>query len=101
MRASALDKTKGIQADQDEQASGSDVFDYVKPWDEAVNGAALLDDIVAAVNRHIVCEPPTANATALWIAFTWCIDAMQIAPIACITAPEKAMRQNTASKPDW
>jgi hypothetical protein len=90
MRASALDRiVKGIQADQDEQASGSDVFDYVKPWDEAVNGAALLDDIVAAVNRHIVCEPPTANATALWIAFTWCIDAMQIAPIACITAPEK------------
>lgn len=90
MRASALDKiVKGIQADDEEQASGSDIFDYVKPWDEPVNGAALLDDIVAAVDRHIVCEPPTANATALWIAFTWCIDAMQIAPIACITAPEK------------
>ena len=90
MRASALDKiVKGIQADDEEQASGSDIFDYVKPWDEPVNGAALLDDIVAAVNRHIVCEAPTANATALWIAFTWCIDAMQIAPIACITAPEK------------
>ena len=90
MRASALDRiVKGIQADQDEQASGSDIFDPVKAWDEPVNGAALLNDIVAAVNRHIVCEPPTANATALWIAFTWCIDAMQIAPIACITAPEK------------
>jgi len=90
MRASALDKiVKGIQADQDEQASGSDIFDPVKAWDEPVNGAALLDDIVAAVNRHIVCEAPTANATALWIAFTWCINAMQIAPIACITAPEK------------
>lgn len=90
MRASALDKiVKGIQADDQEQASGSDIFDHVKAWDESVDGAALLNDIVAAVNRHIVCEAPTANATALWIAFTWCIDAMQIAPIACITAPEK------------
>ena len=90
MRASALDKiVRHIQADQDEQASGSDIFDHVKAWDEPVDGAALLDDIVTVVNQHIACESQVAHATALWIAFTWCIDAMQIAPIACITAPEK------------
>ncbi|MEC7118815.1 MAG: DUF3631 domain-containing protein, partial [Pseudomonadota bacterium] len=90
MRASALDRIiKGIQADQDEQASGSDIFDYVKPWDEPVNGAALLDELTVIVNEHIACTSQVAHATALWIAFTWCIEAAYVAPIACITAPEK------------
>ncbi|MCC2636870.1 MAG: hypothetical protein K0Q68_589 [Moraxellaceae bacterium] len=68
--------------------SGSNVlFDEVEPWPQPVNGAALLDELSATVRRFVVCERHTADAAALWLAFTWCIDAVTVAPIANITAP--------------
>ena len=51
--------------------------------------AALLDEICATVRRFIVCEPKVAIAVALWIAFTWLIDRVDVAPLLVITAPEK------------
>jgi putative DNA primase/helicase len=54
-----------------------------------VNVAQLLDDIRSTVRRFIVCEPETATAAAIWIAFTWIIDHVHVAPLAVITAPEK------------
>jgi putative DNA primase/helicase len=90
MRASALDKiVRGLQAERSQQDNSTELFPDVRAWHEPVDGAALLDDLTALVHRHIACQDATAHATALWIVFTWCIDAMQIAPIACITAPEK------------
>jgi putative DNA primase/helicase len=41
------------------------------------------------VKRFIICEPETALATALWIAFSWSVDFVDVAPLAVITAPEK------------
>lgn len=70
-------------------ANSLDMFPQVQLWEDEVDGAELLGQIESIIDRHIVCEPHTTTATALWIMFTWCIDAFQIAPIACITAPEK------------
>ncbi|MDE2420896.1 MAG: DUF3631 domain-containing protein [Gammaproteobacteria bacterium] len=70
-------------------SQGSEMFPQIEPWAIEVNGEILLDEIASLVERHIVCEPSTVTATTLWIAFSWCIEALQIAPIACITAPEK------------
>lgn len=88
MRASVLDK---IVAEMRQELSGGtdDLFAPVEPYHEAVAGHELLAQISDVIDRHIVCEPHTTIAAALWIMFTWCIDAAQIAPIACITAPEK------------
>ena len=71
------------------EAKGLGMFADVQMFDGQVDGIELLEQIIALVNRHIVCDQQTSIATALWIMFTWCIEAMQIAPIACITAPEK------------
>ncbi len=88
IRPATLDKA--IRAVQAEQQQGStDFFEPVEPWPDPVDGAALLAELVAVVHRHIACKDSTAQAAALWIVFTWCIDAAQVAPIACITAPEK------------
>ncbi len=65
-------------------------FPTEAPWDEPVNVADLLDEITSLIKKFIICAPETANASALWIAFTWVIDYVQIAPIAFITAPEMA-----------
>lgn len=64
-------------------------FSQVEPWPKAVDGAALLSEIARTVRRFIVCQPETTHAVALWVAMTWCIDMVDVAPIAIITAPEK------------
>lgn len=58
-------------------------------WPSMVNGAQLLDDIVCLINTHIVAEPETVQAAALWIVFTWLTDVVNVAPLVNITAPEK------------
>ena len=90
IRPATLDKAvKGLQAEQAEADRAGGFFEPVEPWPDPVDGAALLAELVAVVHRHIACKDSTAQAAALWIVFTWCIDAAQVAPIACITAPEK------------
>ena len=64
-------------------------FEDVTPWPDPVDGAALLSEIDATVRRFIVCQAETAQAVALWVAMTWLMDVVQIAPLAVITAPEK------------
>ena len=65
------------------------LFQTAKPWFDIVNGEALLHEIVDTVHRFIVCEPETARAAALWIAFSWSVEFVDVAPLAVITAPEK------------
>jgi putative DNA primase/helicase len=64
------------------------MFPAVEAWPVPVEGAALLDDVRAEVARFIVCSPEVRTACALWVAFTWLIDRVSVAPLAVITAPE-------------
>lgn len=90
IRPAILDKfVNNARKELEAIATRDSFFDEVEPWSEPVNGSELLEQIRAVIERHIVCQPATTTAAALWIMFTWCIDAVQIAPIACITAPEK------------
>ncbi len=88
-----LDKLRNAERKRQAAEAGSEeggsnvLFDEVEPWPQPVNGAALLDELSATVRRFVVCERHTADAAALWLAFTWCIDAVSVAPIANITAP--------------
>lgn len=90
IQVTVLDKL--VNAERKEiasQAKGLSMFADVHMYEGNVDGIELLEQIIALVNRHIACDQQTSIATSLWIMFTWCIEAMQIAPIACITAPEK------------
>lgn len=71
-----------------ESDAGMD-FPVVVPSDSPVDPSVLLDDLVNTIRRFVVCEPETSIAAALWIAMTWVIDSVQVAPLAVITAPEK------------
>ena len=70
-------------------ASMAGLFPLIEPWPDQVGGANLLDDIHKTISRFIICEQEAKVACTLWIAFTWLIDAFQVAPLAVITAPEK------------
>lgn len=66
---------------------GNVLFPTVEPWPDPVDGAALVRELSDTLRQYVVCEPEVADAAALWIAFTWFIDEVHIAPIANITAP--------------
>lgn len=66
-----------------------DPFMPVEPYLEEVVPSELLSGITDTINRYIICSLETAWAATLWIAFTWFVDSVNVAPIALITAPEK------------
>ena len=88
MRSTVLDRVVQ-QKRQGQQLTDGIEFGDVEPWPETVAGDALLSDISDTIQRFIVCKPETAQAAALWVAMTWVIDVVQVAPLAVITAPEK------------
>jgi putative DNA primase/helicase len=88
IRTTVLDKAVASKRKESQTGGGID-FDDVDPWPEPVNPSALLTDITVTVKRFIVCQDETAHAVALWVAMTWLIDVVQVAPLAIITAPEK------------
>lgn len=87
VRESTLDK---MVADlrRDSNDAGLDFAD-VDPWPDPIQPAALLSEVADTVVRFIICQPETAHAVALWVAMTWLMDVVQVAPLAIISAPEK------------
>lgn len=65
-------------------------FKEHEPWPDAVDPGALLSEVSDTIRRFIVLDREQADAAALWVAFTWFIDVVEIAPLAIINAPEKA-----------
>ncbi len=76
-------------AKTDVQNDDKTPFANIELWHEPINPAELLDDIKSTILRFIVCNNEAALAATLWVAMTWFIDVVQIAPLAVITAPEK------------
>mgnify|MGYP001170051897 CR=1 FL=1 len=88
IRAGTLDKmVKGAR--QEKSLTEGIDFDDVEPWPHPVEPAAVLSELSSTVKRFIICPDETANAAALWMAMTWFMDVVQVAPLAVITAPEK------------
>lgn len=88
VRTATLDNLVRTQRKEQTKADGMD-FEDVEPWPHPVDAGALLTDIASTVQRFIICPQETANAAALWVAMTWFMDVVQVAPLAVITAPEK------------
>lgn len=88
VRVSTLDKlVKKAIGESVEEADNP--LTSADPWAHPVEGAVLLDEVAATIQRFIVCDVETAHAAALWAALTWLIESTDVAPLAVITAPEK------------
>lgn len=79
-----------VKAKREESPETGLSFPDRAPHPDPVDPAQLLDDLSATVKRFIVLRPEQADAAALWIAMTWFIDVIEVAPLAIINAPEKA-----------
>ena len=65
-------------------------FPIVEPHTDPVSPAELIEIIANTIKKYIVLGPHQADAAALWIASTWLIPYIDLAPLAIINAPEKA-----------
>lgn len=93
IRAPILDKLVAKERPQDEGRKLE--LPESKPWQDPVDGAALLDEIEALVERFVVCSLPDRTAMALWVVLTWFEEAAQVAPILNIQSPEKRCGKST------
>lgn len=87
VRVGNLDKEVNLA--RQVSTSTPEMFPTIQPWVEPVNGDELLTEIHSTIKRFIICDDRTVVAVTLWIAFTWFIEKVQVAPLAVITAPEK------------
>ena len=69
--------------------------DNIEPWNEAVDPKMLLDELVQTFNRFAILPKHCDTALALWVAFTWCVDALQVSPILALCSPEKQCGKTT------
>ena len=79
-------KAQSVEAAEDANLP----FPIVESHPEPIDPAQLLDDISYMIRKYIVLDPEQADAAALWVALTWFILHMDLAPLAIINAPEKA-----------
>jgi sulfur transfer protein SufE len=82
------EQVKAIRSDS--QTPSPLPFAEVEPCDEPVEPAFVLNEMAAAIRRHIIMDDEQLDAVTLWVAFTWFIGDVEVAPLLIITAPEKA-----------
>jgi putative DNA primase/helicase len=66
-----------------------------EPWPEAVDGAGLLDAILAVLTRYVVLPAGAAVAAALWVLHTYLIGVLEISPLVTATSPQKRCNKST------
>ena len=91
-RVSTLDEMVTASRCVLENSSGDGAavsFEAPEPWPEPVDGAALLQEMVATFGRFLTLPPMTADALALWVMHAHCHQAADVSPILALTSPEK------------
>jgi putative DNA primase/helicase len=97
MRVAVLDKDVNAERPKGSvPGQGRDlVLTEPEPWQEPVDGAALLNEIEATIRKFVVCDKEAPAAVALWIAATWFSDVLEIAPILNVRSPEMRCGKST------
>jgi hypothetical protein len=66
-----------------------------EPWPDPINGARLLDEMVAAIRRYVVLDETGVRSVALWALGTHVFDSFNIFPRLVATSPEKRCGKST------
>ena len=102
VRAGAIDKLKAVKVtgarELVDAALGREgkadvgkgrimAFEEPDPWPDPVDGVKLLDEIAQIYRRYVVLPSGGAETLALWAAFTYALEAFDVAPLLVITSP--------------
>jgi putative DNA primase/helicase len=66
-----------------------------EPWPEPVDGATLLNEMTAVIQRYVVLENGAGETVAFWVLHTHTLDACPISPRLAITSPDKNCGKTT------
>jgi len=93
-----LDKIVGAQRSRESEADEPALFPHwqVDPWEEPVDGNALLHALVEKIKRHVVMSPDQTSAVALWVMLTWIHDIAAVhSPLLLVTSAEANSGKST------
>ena len=79
----------------DEEPENSLQFGEVEPWEHPTDGQQLFDEIVSAIDRHVVLQPGQPAAVALWIMMSWLFERFKILPQLLLSSPVKRCGKTT------
>ena len=89
----------GAPRDPDGQDPGRNLLGAdPDPWPEPVDGTALLDELAHTYRRFVSLPDSGAEALALWIVFTYALEAFDVAPILALCSPLSGVRQKTTTE---
>jgi putative DNA primase/helicase len=66
-----------------------------EPSEKPVDGAAMLDEIVSAIRRHVVLPDHSARACACWVVHTFLTEQFLVSPRLSISSPTKGCGKTT------
>ena len=100
LRVGALDKIVQSlrfwsESDNDEGQGTRIEVDPTNPWTDAVDGQALVSDMVEAIRSHVILSEHQALATSLWVIHTYAIDDAEHTPRLQIKSPTKRCGKTT------
>ena len=84
-----FDRLTAQQSKSENASDPSAMFKEIEAWQQPINGAKLLDDIVSTFSRFVTADKETLEAGALWTAMTYFMEVVEVSPIANISAPLK------------
>jgi hypothetical protein len=64
-------------------------MDSIDPWDTPTDAAELLYELDAVLRRYVSMQDWARQLVCLYVLFTHCLDAFDIAPRLFITSPVK------------
>lgn len=71
------------------------VFNEVMAYDYPVSGDDVYNELYRLIDEHMIIDEPLKVAFVLWVIFSYVVDIADFAPIAWITAPERACGKST------
>lgn len=84
-----------VAGSDDEEPVNSLQLGEVEPWDQPVNARDVFDEIVSAINRHVVLQPGQPAAVALWIMMSWLFERFKLLPQLLLSSPVKRCGKTT------
>ena len=96
LRVSVLDEeVRKLRSVSDEPRK--DVFEDMEPWPDPVDGAGLLDEVLATIRRFCVLPEHSDVLIAAWVLHAHAHDCADISPLLCLTSPEKRCGKSTTA----
>jgi putative DNA primase/helicase len=92
MRVAVLDgivqKLRAPSIDDGTDQQGSQIsFEAIEPWNDAVDGKTLIDDMMKAIRSHVILNEHLALASSLWIIHAHAIEVADHTPRLQIKSP--------------